>query len=203
MSEERPFDTPSGVAAYDALARNGTAVTADDPPAATAGAPLPEPASPWHLAIATFAATVQNGGAFWSVARQLKYLDVRIDTRDGAFTLRDLHGKPTTPADVAKAIEQWSEIEGTRAPETADAKIERLNRELEDCDRTICRQSALLAGVVNAIKGPPPDLVRWSHHDAAQLAAHVVRERDEARAEVDRLRRERDDATTPAEAGPR
>lgn len=35
-------------------------------------------------------------------------------------------------------------------------------------------QGDLLTGVVNAIRGAPPDDTLWSHHDAPQLAAELV-----------------------------
>jgi len=36
------------------------------------------------------------------------------------------------------------------------------------------RQSDLLTGVVNALRGPPPEDTWWSHHDAPQLAKKAI-----------------------------
>lgn len=45
----------------------------------------------------------------------------------------------------------------------------------------LARQDALLRGVVDAIRGPHPDpLTRWGVHDAPELAAALVAERDRA-----------------------
>lgn len=46
----------------------------------------------------------------------------------------------------------------------------------------LSRQAATLTATVNALRGTPPPLTHWSHHDVADVAAVVVRERDEARA---------------------
>lgn len=43
-------------------------------------------------------------------------------------------------------------------------------------------QGTLLRGVVNAIRGQPPEKVSWSHHDAPELARALVAERDELKA---------------------
>lgn len=39
------------------------------------------------------------------------------------------------------------------------------------------RQAELLTGAVNALRGEPPELVMWSHHDVAELATAAVAER--------------------------
>jgi hypothetical protein len=51
-------------------------------------------------------------------------------------------------------------------------------QEMEDMHTLIMRQGDLLTGVVNAIRGEPAENCRHSHHDAAELAAKVVAERD-------------------------
>lgn len=178
MSEERPFDTPSGVAAYDALARNGTAVHVDDGQAA----PIQSKKTvEGDVVVSASRYGIQPGQSY----------TLEVNGQEGSFTFRGVVPEIDAAADTATF----------RLRQDADGVA--LKERLDGCYRTITRQRDLLTGVVNAIKGPPPELVRWSHHDAPQLAAQVVRERDEARAEVERLRRERDDATPPAEAGPR
>ncbi len=47
----------------------------------------------------------------------------------------------------------------------------------DDRHDLIMRQSDLLTGVVNAVKGPPPELTIWSHHDAVELVQELVRGR--------------------------
>lgn len=44
------------------------------------------------------------------------------------------------------------------------------------------QQAALLTGVVNAIRGAPPELVLWSHHDAPALAQQVMAQLQRLRA---------------------
>ena len=51
----------------------------------------------------------------------------------------------------------------------------------------IRRQGDLLIGVVDAIKGPPPEDTIWSVHDAVELAAKVVAERDALRSAGNRV----------------
>lgn len=53
--------------------------------------------------------------------------------------------------------------------------------EMEGMHELIVRQGDLLTGVVNAIRGEPAELCRHSHHDAPELAAGVVAERDALR----------------------
>jgi len=50
----------------------------------------------------------------------------------------------------------------------------------DDSYDIIWRQGQLLTAAVNAIKGEPPPLVSWSHHDVAELAATIKAERDDA-----------------------
>lgn len=64
-------------------------------------------------------------------------------------------------------------------------RADRLQEEVEEYDATLTRQSDLLTRTVNALRGDPPPLTSWSHHDIPELAAEKV-------AEVDRLTAERD-----------
>ncbi len=54
--------------------------------------------------------------------------------------------------------------------EEAADEIERLEEEAESSHWLCARQSDLLTGVVNAIRGHPPTLTLWSHHNAPDLA---------------------------------
>lgn len=49
-------------------------------------------------------------------------------------------------------------------------------QEERDLHRLCMRQSDLLTGVVNAIRGKPPERTLWSHHDAPELAEGVVKQ---------------------------
>jgi hypothetical protein len=69
-----------------------------------------------------------------------------------------------TPEDIALA-------------DSMDAVLKALadvTQEERDGSRLIQRQSDLLTGVVNALKGEPPSLTLWSHHDAPELARQAV-----------------------------
>ena len=69
----------------------------------------------------------------------------------------------------------------------------------QDYHKLISRQSDLLTKTVNVLRGDPPPLVTWSHHDIPELAANWVAARNawqkaaqDARAEMADLRTEND-----------
>ena len=64
-------------------------------------------------------------------------------------------------------------------------RADRLQEEVEEYDAILTRQGDLLTRTVNALRGNPPPLTSWSHHDIPELAAEKV-------AEVARLTAERD-----------
>jgi len=64
-------------------------------------------------------------------------------------------------------------------------RADRLQEEVEEYDAILTRQGDLLIRTVNALRGNPPPLTSWSHHDIPELAAEKV-------AEVARLTAERD-----------
>lgn len=49
-----------------------------------------------------------------------------------------------------------------------------LDEEDSDCVRLVDRQGDLLTATVKALRGDPPELVWWSHHDVAELATAAV-----------------------------
>jgi len=51
------------------------------------------------------------------------------------------------------------------------------------------RQSSLLTGVVDALRGPPPEDTWWSHHDAPELAGKAVERIKELEREMVEARR--------------
>lgn len=53
--------------------------------------------------------------------------------------------------------------------------------EIDYLDALLARQHAILTGVANALRGDPGPLASHSHHDLAERAAAVVRERDDLR----------------------
>ena len=79
--------------------------------------------------------------------------------------------------------------EDLHASALAQARAERdeARAEERDADALIQRQAALLTGVVNALKGPPPPDTLWSHHDAPELAAQARAERDRLREVLGRI----------------
>lgn len=60
----------------------------------------------WFEDISLFAAIVKKGSGMWIKDGQLKYLDVRIDTRSGHFVLFDRDHKRITPERVLLAAAQ-------------------------------------------------------------------------------------------------
>jgi prefoldin subunit 5 len=83
-----------------------------------------------------------------------------------------------TPEDIALA-------------DSMDAVLKALadvTQEERDGSRLIQRQSDLLTGVVNALKGEPPSLTLWSHHDAPELARQAVAALAQREEDVTRLR---------------
>ncbi len=81
-------------------------------------------------------------------------LIARVSNAEAAY---DCHGGPGTTQDACGAC------------------ITCLKREADGLHDLIARQSQLLTAAVNALKGPPPPLTLWSHHDVAELAAAAVR----------------------------
>lgn len=76
----------------------------------------------------------------------------------------------------------------------AFAERDRLRAELDEVYALLARQSAILTGVANALRGPPGPLASHGHHDLAERAATVVRERDAAQTHRAIAVRERDAA---------
>ena len=64
-------------------------------------------------------------------------------------------------------------------------RADRLQEEVEEYDAILRRQDDLLTRTVNALRGNPPPLTSWSHHDIPELAAEKV-------SEIARLTAERD-----------
>jgi hypothetical protein len=79
-----------------------------------------------------------------------------------------------------------------RTLRSRDALIAGLLAELERVEsgyhELINRQGSLLTNAVNAMKGDPPPLTTWSHHDVAELAKGVVSERDAALSTLQQVR---------------
>jgi hypothetical protein len=57
---------------------------------------------------------------------------------------------------------------------SSDERIKELEQSAEEDFKHIMRQSALLTSSVNLIKGDPPELTRWSHHDLPELVKSVL-----------------------------
>jgi len=74
---------------------------------------------------------------------------------------------------------------GSPRIESDRERADRLQEDVEEYDATLTRQRDLLTRTVNALRGNPPPLTSWSHHDIPELAAEKV-------AEIARLTAERD-----------
>ena len=73
-------------------------------------------------------------------------------------------------------------------------RADRLQKDVEEYDAILTRQSDLLTRTVNALRGNPPPLTSWSHHDIPELAAEkvaevalLIAERDALAAQVARV----------------
>lgn len=75
----------------------------------------------WSRDAAGFVRIVQDNPGFWPNDFALKYLNVRIDTRNGCFVLTDDRKQVRSPADVLKAIKEWNRDYTEQTP-TAQAK---------------------------------------------------------------------------------
>lgn len=90
-----------------------------------------------------------------------------------------------THAIIATQVRQAPDLE--RLVLEARAEVERLREEVADQHTLIQRQGDLLTGAVNALRGEPPELTWWSHHDVAERAAGLVAELAAERAKVERV----------------
>lgn len=63
------------------------------------------------------------------------------------------------------------------------AQLKEAETEAEVNHKLIVRQSDLLTRAVNAIKGEPPELAKWSHHDVPELTREVVAQLEASRAQ--------------------
>lgn len=98
-------------------------------------------------------------------AEVLAVMDAAIDEADSVSVMPLTKARAAVAALVAERDEYKRE---------AAAQLQ----EMEDMHTLIMRQGDLLTGVVNAIRGEPAELCRHSHHNAPELAANVVAERD-------------------------
>lgn len=63
----------------------------------------------WYDDAAGFLALIQRHDGFWCTDHTVKYLNIRVDTRDGGFVfLPDRHGIEMTAERVLKAIKEWN-----------------------------------------------------------------------------------------------
>lgn len=80
------------------------------------------------------------------------------------------------------------EIASLRARvDTLTADVERLEAERGELEAANVRMAAILSCVAIALRGEPPELLTYGWADLAERAAAVVRERDDARADLDSL----------------
>lgn len=91
-------------------------------------------------------------------------------------------------ARAASARDDFERASETQERMTAEQERDEARAEVDATHDLIAAQAALLTGVANALRGEPAPLASHSHHDLDLRAVAMKRERDEARAEVDRLR---------------
>lgn len=77
----------------------------------------------WNLNAAKFVELLQSQPMMWLKLSQAKYVELRIDTRDGGFNLYDRDQKPLNPDDVVRAIEEANEDFGSAPYRKSDSKI--------------------------------------------------------------------------------
>ena len=65
---------------------------------------------------------------------------------------------------------------GSPRIESDRERADRLQEDVEEYDAILRRQGDLLTRTVNALRGNPPPLTSWSHHDIPELAAEKVSE---------------------------
>lgn len=67
----------------------------------------------WYKNLSDFVRLIEESGAFWCMDMALKYLDIRVDTRDGAFIITNetIDGR-ILPERVLKAINKWRKETG-------------------------------------------------------------------------------------------
>jgi len=82
-------------------------------------------------------------------------------------------------------------VRADEAQKTAEWLIE---EETHGYGLLLSRQSEQLMKTANVLRGDPPPLTQWSHHDVAERAAAVVAERDHWRSECEKAQTERDEA---------
>lgn len=59
--------------------------------------------------------------------------------------------------------------------------------DVEECRALVNRQGELLTAAANALRGDPPPLTTWSHHDVAELACLLRERAEKAEAQVRRV----------------
>lgn len=87
--------------------------------------------------------------------------------------------------DIETAVDATLDVTAELARVTAER--DELAAETSNLSRLVARQADLLTAAVNALKGEPPELILWSHHDVGELAAAMTAERDALKAGFARL----------------
>ena len=68
--------------------------------------------------------------------------------------------------------------EARAALDASQGQVKQLEAEVAELRDLADRQAGLLSRTAVAIRGPEPDLARWSHHDLPELAAAMRKQRD-------------------------
>ena len=78
----------------------------------------------WNLSPIEFLKILKENSGFWCVDMEMKYLNIRLDTRDCAFILLDKDNNRIHPDRVLDAIRKWREVTGlSEAEQSPDIAI--------------------------------------------------------------------------------
>ena len=69
----------------------------------------------WHAHATMMVNKLAAHPKLWHVEPSLKYVELRIDTRDGAFQLMDRNGQPISPHVVLRAMDKLRDREKAQA----------------------------------------------------------------------------------------
>ena len=81
-------------------------------------------------------------------------------------------------SDQPEAMRLADELEMWTLGEPAAAELRRLHADAEESEALRERLSALLRNTAIALRGPEPELTRWSWHDLPELATALKAQRD-------------------------
>lgn len=106
---------------------------------------------------------------------KLSEAQVALDASHGISRAFDYQNMQLT-AQVRAMKEHAQELQ--IALDASQGQVRQVEAETEELRDLADRQAGLLSRTAIAIRGPEPDLTRWSHHDLPELAAAMRKQRD-------------------------